>query len=76
MRNQKVRTSNDDDQSSSHRPSAVCLRKKSTIRLHGRNLLEFMGLVAAYGADGKKKKFIPRHAVISVVGNLSMNKKQ
>ena len=40
LHNQKVRNSNDDDQSSSHRPSALCLREKSTIRLHGRNLLQ------------------------------------
>ena len=34
------------------------------------------GLVAADGADGKTFLFyIPRHAVISVVGNLSINKK-
>ena len=38
---QKVRKSNDDDdQSSSHRLSALCLCKKSTIRRHGRNLLQ------------------------------------
>ena len=35
------------------------------------------GLVAADGTDGKIFLFfIPRHAVISVVGNLSINKKQ
>ena len=38
--NLKVRKSNDDDQSSSHRPSALCLREKSTLRLHGRILLQ------------------------------------
>ena len=41
--NQKVRKSNDDDQSSSHRPSILCLcekTQKSTIRHHGRNLLQ------------------------------------
>ena len=36
---QKVRKSNDDDQSSLHRLSALYLCKKSTIRRHGRNLL-------------------------------------
>ena len=36
----QVRKFNDDDQSSSHRPSALCLREKSTIILHGRNLLQ------------------------------------
>ena len=40
LHNQKVKKSNDDDQSSSHRPSALCLREKSTIRLHGRNVLQ------------------------------------
>ena len=34
LHNQKVRKSNDDDQSSSHRPSTLYLREKSTIRLH------------------------------------------
>ena len=37
---QKVRKSNDDDQSSSHRLSALCLCKKSTTSRHGRNLLQ------------------------------------
>ena len=37
---QKFRKSNDDDQSSSHRLSALCLCKKSTIRRHRRNLLQ------------------------------------
>ena len=40
LHNQKVRKSNDDDQSSSHILSALCLREKSTLRLHGKNLLE------------------------------------
>ena len=40
LHNQKVKKSNDDDQSSSHRPSALCLREKSTIRHHGRNILQ------------------------------------
>ena len=40
LHNQKVRNSNGDDQSTSRRPSALCLREKSTIRLHGRNLLQ------------------------------------
>ena len=29
LHNQKVRKSNDDDQSSSHRPSALCLRERA-----------------------------------------------
>ena len=44
LHNQKVRKSNDDDQTSSHRLSALCLCKKSTIRLHGRNLLQEISL--------------------------------
>ena len=40
LHNQKVRKANDDDQNPSHRPSTLCLREKSTIRLHGRNLLQ------------------------------------
>ena len=40
LHNQKVRISIDDDQSSSHRPSALCLREKSTIRPHGSHLLQ------------------------------------
>ena len=36
---QKARKVKDYDQSSSHRLSAFCFRKKSTIRFHGRNLL-------------------------------------
>ena len=37
LHNQNARKPNDDDQSSSHRQSALGLREKSTIRLHGRN---------------------------------------
>ena len=44
LHNQKVRKSNDDGQSSSHRPSDLCLCEKSTIRLHGRNLLQEISL--------------------------------
>ena len=40
LHNLKVRKSNDDDQNSLHKPSALCLRKNSTIRLHGRNVLQ------------------------------------
>ena len=37
---QMVRKSNDEDQSSSRRLSALCLCKKSTIRRHGRYVLQ------------------------------------
>ena len=50
---QKVRKSNDDDQSSSHRLSALCLCKKSTIRHHGRNLLQEIEM----GSLNQKLKF-------------------
>ena len=36
--------SKDYDQSSSHRLSVSCLQKKSTIRLHGRNLLQELSI--------------------------------
>ena len=44
LHNRKVRKSNDDDQSSSNRPSALCLREKSTIRPHGKNILQEMSM--------------------------------
>ena len=40
LHNKKVKKSNDDDERTSHRPSALCLRENSTIRIHGRNLLQ------------------------------------
>ena len=40
LHRQKVRESKDDDQSSSYKLSAFCLRKKSTNRVHGGNLLQ------------------------------------
>ena len=41
---QKARKVKDYDQSSSHRLSPFCIRKKSTIRLHGRNLLQELSI--------------------------------